>query len=49
MDLNRGLPWSVVYELRTVRQAARADLGMSQSNQTVCYETVQLRPKMGVC
>ena len=42
----------VVYELRTVRQAARADLGMSwlsQRNQTVCYETVQLRPKMGVC
>jgi hypothetical protein len=32
--------------------AARADLGMSwlsQRNQTVCYETVQRRPKMGVC
>ena len=28
---------------------ARADLGMSQRNQTVCYETVQPRPKMGVC
>ena len=29
LDLNRGLLWSVVYELRTVRKAARADLGMS--------------------
>jgi hypothetical protein len=29
--------------------AARADLAMSQRNQTVCYETVQPRPKMGVC
>jgi hypothetical protein len=29
--------------------AARANLGMSQGNQTMCYETVQPRPKMGVC
>ena len=28
---------------------APADLGMSQRNQTVCYETVQPRAKMGVC